>query len=260
MWKPAARVYFLVCLALARLLRAATYSRARVVCRGGELQVYKRRLFYAPLLVWMGGAVVWLLDTGVRVLPQRDWEERERSVYRSLHGASIRVEAGGTLALPRLRGETLAGLLEDAELEEPMRKAGIEHAVVALAALHRRGLTHADAMADNVLVDLETCGAYWFDFETVHDERRPMPWRRADDLRALLATCLARVAPQDRATTLQAVLDAYPDEEVVALLPASFASVWRRSLTFHLAQAGLSFECFGQVARLLGERIRDPGC
>ena len=151
----AERAYFLLCGALGRLLRSGRYSKVRIVLEDGEAQVRKHRLFYAPLLVWMGGPLVRLLDTGVRVLPQRDWEERERRVYRSLHGTSIRIEAGGVLVLPCLAGKTLADLLEDPALEEPVRSRAIERAVVALADFHRLGWTHGDAMAENVLVDLD---------------------------------------------------------------------------------------------------------
>ncbi len=200
----AERAYFLLCLALGRLLRSGRYSKARIVDQDGERQVRKHRLFYAPLLVWMGGPLVRILDTGVRVLPQRDWEERERRIYRSLRGTSIRIDADGTLVLPCLAGETLATLLEDPELEESVRKRAIERAVVALAEFHHLGFTHGDAMAENVLVDLEAGVAHWFDFETIHDSSRPMAWRRADDVRALLVTCLVRTVPEKRAETLAA--------------------------------------------------------
>ncbi len=215
----------------------------------------KHRLFYAPLLLWMGGPLVRILDTGVRVLPQRDWEERERRVYRSLRGTSIRVDADGVLVLPHLAGHTLATLLEDPELEESVRKRAIERAVVALAEFHHRGFTHGDAMAENVLVDLEAGVAHWFDFETIHDSSRPLAWRRADDVRALLVTCLVRTSPRKLAETLELVLDVYDDEGVTRLLATSFSSVFRRPLTFHLAQAGLSFQCFREIARLLRERL-----
>ena len=39
------------------------------------------------------------------------------------------------------------------------------------------------------------------------------------------------------------------------VLTTSFTSVVRRPLTFHLAQAGLSFQCFQEIARLLSERL-----
>ena len=165
------------------------------------------------------------------------------------------MRAGARAAL--LAGETLATLLEIPELEEPVRKSAIERSVVALAELHHLGFTHGDAMAENVMVDLESGVARWFDFETIHESNRPMAWRRADDVRALLVTCLLRTAAEKFAETLQLILDAYlspeaprADEAVTRLLAANFRSVFRRPLTFHLAQAGLSFRVSG----------RSPGC
>jgi hypothetical protein len=249
------RAYFLVCLALGRMLRSARYSKARIVHRDGKCQVRKRRLFYAPLLVWLGGPLVRILDTGVRVLPQREWEEREQSIYRSAYDASIRIDAHGTLVLPCLAGETLATWLEDPTLDDSVRKKAIERAVVALAEFHRLGFTHGDAMAENVMVDLDAGVARWFDFETIHDSSRPMAWRRADDVRALLVTCLVRTVPEKRTGTLEFILDVYTDDDITRVLATSFRSVWRRSLTFHLAQAGLSFQCSRKIAWLLRERV-----
>jgi hypothetical protein len=251
----AERAYFLLCLALGWLLRSARYSKARIVYQDGERQVRKSRVFYAPLLIWMSGPLVRLLDTGVRVLAQRDWEERERLVYRTLYNTSIGIDVDGMLVLPCLAGETLATLLENPELDESVRKKVIELAVAALAEFHRLGFTHGDAMAENVMVDLEAGAAHWFDFETIHDSSRPMAWRRADDVRALLVTCLVRTVPERHAEILQLILDVYADEEVARLLAASFTSVLRRPLTFHLAQAPLSFQCFREIARLLRERL-----
>ena len=110
-------------------------------------------------------------------------------------------------------------------------------------------------MAENVLVDLAADIAHWFDFETIHDPSRPIAWRRADDVRALLVTCLVRTVPEKLAETLQLILDVYRDEGVTRLLATSFTSVWRRPLPFHLAQAGLSYRCFREIARLLRERV-----
>jgi hypothetical protein len=219
--------------------------------------VRKHRRFYAPLLIWMSGPLVRLLCTGVRILPQRDWAERERGIYRDLYDLSIRIDVDGTLVLPCLAGETLASLLEEPQREESIRKKAIERAAIALAEFHRRGLTHGDAMAENVLVDLDAGVAHWFDFETIHDTGYPMTWRRADDVRALLVTCLVRTVPGKRRETLALILDVYADEEVTRILATSFTSVWQRSLTFHLAQAALSFQYFREIGRLLRERLGD---
>jgi tRNA A-37 threonylcarbamoyl transferase component Bud32 len=263
----AERSYFFLCLALGRLLRSARYSKTRIAGQDGELQVRKYRFFYAPLLIWLGVPLVRVLNTGVRVLPQRDWEERERRIYRTLYGTSIRIEADAMLVLPCVAGETLATLLENPELEESVRKTAIERAVIALAEFHHLGFTHGDAMAENVLIDLEAGAAHWFDFETMHDSSRPMAWRRADDVRALLITCLVRTIPEKLAETLQLILDVYEDlsrrsceaakadEGITRLLATSFNSVLRRPLIFHLAQAGLSFQCLREIARLLRERL-----
>ncbi|MGH7460792.1 MAG: hypothetical protein ACREMA_07160, partial [Longimicrobiales bacterium] len=92
----------------------------------------------------------------------------------------------------------------------------------------------------------------WFDFETIHDPGRPMDWRRADDVRALLSTCLIRTAPEARADALKLILDVYADEMVTRLLATSYSTVLQRPLTFHLGQAGLSFQDYRDIARLVG--------
>ncbi|MGH7459561.1 MAG: hypothetical protein ACRERX_20290 [Pseudomonas sp.] len=250
----AERAYFVACLAFGRFLRAGRYSKVQIVSQAGEGQVRKYRSFYAPLLVWLGDPLVRILDTGVFVLPQRDWVERERTIYRSLRDRSIHIDADGTLVLPYLAGETLAALLENPRLDASVRKRAIELAISALARFHRLGLTHGDAMAENVMVDLDADVAHWFDFETIHDARRPLAWRRADDVRALLSTCLVRTAPEARADTLELILDVYADESVTRLLATSFSTVLQRSLTFHLGQADLSLQDYRDIARLVQER------
>jgi hypothetical protein len=233
------------------MLRSARYSTVRIVDEDGQRLVRKHRRFYAPLLIWMSDLLVRILDAGVRVLPRRDWVQRERLIYQRLYDASIRVDADGTLVLPLLAGHTLATLLEDPELEDPSRRRAMEHAAIALADFHRLGFTHADAMAENVLVDLDAGAAHWFDFETIHEPSRPQAWRRADDVRALLVTSLLRTPPEKRAETVELILRAYADEDVTRVLAASFGSVWRRSLTLHLLQAPLAFQCFCELGQLL---------
>jgi len=253
----AARAYFALCRASGRMLRSARYSTVRIVHQDGQRVVRKQRRVYAPFLIWMSGLLVRALDAGVRVLPQREWEQRERRIYRSLYDTSIGVDAGGVLVLPYLAGHTLAALLEGPELAEPARKRAMELATVGLAEFHRQGFTHADAMAENVLVDLDAGVACWFDFETIHDVRRPLAWRRADDVRALLVTCLLRTVPEKRGETLAFILDVYADRDVVRVLATSFTSVWRRALALHLLQAALSFQGFCEIGRLLQESSRE---
>lgn len=249
----AASAWYHLCLALGWLLRSARYSTTQVVFGGDTPYVRKHRRFYAPPLVWLGGPLMRMLDTGVRVLPQRDWERREREVYDRYLAMPIGIEAGRTLVLPHLPGRTLAALLEDRTLEASTQTRAIALAVCALAGFHRRGLTHADAMAENVLVDLDAGTATWFDFETAHDPGRSFTWRRADDLRALVATCLLRTDPAESHSTLRLVLETYGDAGVIRALATGFGRVLRRSLVFHLAQAPIAYRRFSDVGAWLGE-------
>ena len=249
------RLWFALCLTLGRFLRSGRYSETRVVGTDGECRVAKRRRGYAPLLIAMGNRLFRIMHTGVRVLPQRAWEDRERRIYQSLYRTSIRIGPAGVLALPRLPGQTLASVLDDRKLDLSARKRAIELAGGALAEFHRRGLTHGDAMAENVMVDLGAGGARWFDFETIHDSRRPMTWRRADDVRALLATCLVRTPPDEFSAVLRILLDSCADGEVAELLAEGFSDRLPTPLAFHLGQAGLSLESYRAIGRLLGERV-----
>lgn len=252
----AARAYHRACLALGRLLRASRYATTRVVHDGGAPCVRKRRHVHAPLLIALGEPLMRALGTGVRVLPQRAWEARERLLHDRLHRRAVAVDGDGTLVLPFLAGRTLASLLEDAAVDDATRASAVALAVAALAALHAAGITHGDAMAENVMVDLDAGAAHWFDFETEHDARRPMAWRRADDLRALLATCLLRTAPERLDVTLRRIVDGYANDGVTRLVAASFGAAFGRPLPFHLGQAPLSYESYARIARALGDARR----
>jgi hypothetical protein len=247
------RAYYRACLVLARLLRSAKYAKVEIIDRDGDRRVRKRRSWYAPLLVWVSVPFLKLLDVGVRVLPESEWEERERLLYRSLYDAAVGIDVDGGLILPALAGETLATLLEESRLEESVRKRVIERAVAALAELHRLGFTHADAMVENVMIDVDAGVARWFDFETMHESHRPVTWQRADDLRAFVGSCLARTVPEKLGETLRLILKGYGDKNVNRLLATTFDSAFRRPLAIHLSQGALSFEAFQDIARLLGQ-------
>jgi hypothetical protein len=249
--------YFSMCRALGSVLRSARYSSTRIAQTGRAPLLRKQRLFYAPLLIWLSRALVRLLDTGVWVLPQREWQERERELYWSLRGTPVQID-DGVLVLPVLHGQTLGALLANPALDESMQRGAITLATVALAELHRLGFTHGDAMAENVMVDLDADIARWFDFETIHDPHRPMVWRRADDVRALLMTCLAHTSAQRSAETARLILGTYADRDVAGVLADSLASAWRRPLAFHLGQAGLSFRCYREIGRFLNQHRPRP--
>jgi serine/threonine protein kinase len=245
------RAWFFFCLTLGRLLRSARYSRVTIVQQQGDRHVRKERALYAPLLIAMSSPLMTALNTGVTVLAQQKWAEREVQLYRELYGLSVEIDNGRSLVLPSHAGETLATLLENPTLSVPARLQAIESAVLALKRLHAVGVTHGDAMAENVMVDTDAGIARWFDFETVHDPRRPLAWRRADDVRALLGTCVIRVDADQTPEVVKLFLDLYDDREIMAHVVTKFDSAWQRPLVFHLGQAPMSLACFKVVRRLL---------
>ncbi len=266
--QPAERAWFALCLVVGRMLRSGRYSKVRLVeypgqhgradssagSGDGERLVLKRRVLLAPLVVSAGGLLMRAMHTGVRILPQRQWEYHERDTWESLYNRAIHVDEDGTLVLPWLSGRTLAAILDDPTIEDCQRTRAIGLAVASLAELHRRGFSHGDAMAENVIVDLAQGVARWFDFETIHRADRSMVWRRADDLRALLATCVIRTARGKVTEILALVLDTYADDEVNRVVAKSFASTWHRALPFHLGQAALSFRSFQEIGGVLHDR------
>ena len=249
------RAYFESCLLLGKLLRGARYSTTRVAATGSTVEVRKRREAYAPVLVALGEPVAWALDAGVIVLPQHSWEQRERLLYERLYGQSIHVERHGTLVLPHLAGQTLAAWLEDESLDSAARIHAIQLAATALAQFHAKGFTHADAMAENVMVDLDAGVARWFDFETEHEPGRNEAWRRGDDIRALIATCVLRSQRSDFASTIDCILRSYANNSVLPHVAASFSQTTQRALAFHLGQAPVSYDTFQEVGRLLHQRL-----
>ena len=210
----------------------------------------KWRAPYAPLLIWLSRPLMWFLDTGVRVLPTTAWVHRERLLYHALYGSAVRVD-GGALLLPFLPGRTLAALLEDPTLGERDKSRSVTLAATALLQLHQRGITHGDAMADNVMVDLDAGVARWFDFETIHEPSRSMECRRADDLRALLLTCVRCTGHRAIGALLKDILASYKDPEVQRRVADGFSSIWRRALAFHLGQAPLTFAAYRSVQHAL---------
>ena len=243
------RTWFLSCQILGRVFRGSHYSRVEVVERDTVWAVRKRRVKLAPLLVWVAGGLYRMLSTGVRVLPQRAWEARERELYAALYQSEVVVEDDGTLVLPSLRGRILAQLLADPRVNGATRLRAVELAVLALAELHARGFTHADAMAENVMIDLDAQVASWFDFENAHDPSRTTDWRRADDLRALLSSCLWHTSLDGRTEIMRHVLRTYGSSEVTRIVTKQLRPVTGRARAFHLGQAPMSYREFRELSQ-----------
>ena len=232
----------------------------RIVQQDSQRLVRKHRRFYAPLLIWMSGLLVRVLDAGVRVL------------------AAAGLGATGALDLPAPpRCFDSGGCRPDAR---PAAACWTHAGDVAggsgsSRSRSERGPWHTRPSPSPTFIAADSPTATRWPRTCCVDlrsRRRPLVRLRNDsrgEPAAGLATCRrsagtarhlpAQNRPGNRGGTLELILDVYADEDVTRVLATSFTSVWQRSLTLHLLQAPLSFECFCELGRLLCEGSREPG-
>jgi hypothetical protein len=239
--------YSLACI-IGRSLAKVRLNRVRLKMENGLELCFKRRRWYARPLIWGGNLYLRWLDSSVRVLPDAAWQMRECNVYTQLYGIDVRLGAHGELIAPAGKGICLDRLLK--RNHDAVSQQALAAAARALKRLHsiqlasgnssRIPLSHGDATIFNVLYDIPTDTAHWFDFETEHDPARSWLWRRADDLRALLTSACSVVEEDAIARTAAALLEAYGDAQISSGVARHLAAGALRPSAYYLAQAWLT--------------------
>jgi len=229
--------------------------------RDDQRLIAKRRRWFAAWLIGPGNLYLRWLGSGVRVLPDRAWQARERAVNRRLYGVESEVDPRGWLILPRWPGVVLAVYAADVRWPPGDRLRAVSAASHALRHLHHlddpwpeggsRRLSHGDATSRNVIFDPETSRARWFDFDTAHDPIVPAPSRHADDLRALLYSAVEVMADLPVPDVFEAVVGAYDDPDPWHRLRLDLAGGSLHGSTFQLAQAAPSRERREHLERLI---------
>src|SRR6185436_6769525 len=92
----------------------------------------------------------------------------------------------------------------------------------------------------NVLCDVPTGRAYWFDFETMHPLDRPRAWRQADDLRAFTFSVAARLPAEGLPDLARTLVDHYAGAAVLRELADMAEKLCGKPDPFHLGQTGIS--------------------
>jgi hypothetical protein len=209
--------------------------------------IAKRRRWFTPWLIRPGNFYLRWLDSKVTVLPDRHWHHWERAVHRRLYEFECRVDSRGWLLIPFWPGIVLAEIGADSRLSHHDRLRALATASHALLELHRidmplydgtRGrFSHGDATLRNVIYDLASDRAYWFDFDTVHDPSEAPIGRHADDLRAVLYSALETFADLPVSDIFETVTSAYDDRAIWDHLRVRLTRRLLHNSPFHHAQA-----------------------
>ncbi len=223
--------------------------------------IAKRRRWFGRWLIVPGNLYLRWLGSGVLVLPDRAWRDRERAVHRRLHGIECETDPRGWLLLPEWPGFVLASYASDPRNPPGVRILALSAAARALRAFHRADTAgtdgtgghpgHGDATLRNVIFDPATRQARWFDFDTVHAPSVPEPARHADDLRALLYSALEVLADLPVSALYGVVRDAYGDPGPWRHLRDHLARRPLHSDVFHFAQARPTLARREELERLL---------
>ena len=194
-------------LRLFRLLRTVAQCRVadvRVHTHNGKIWYCKERL--CPDLIL--GFANRLLPSRFDVLTTRDWILRETSLYAELYGMEVitKADAANAVWLPEVPGYVAGDFLR--EKADSDSAAALKAFCACLHSLHclhshsfanpiesRYPFSHGDASIWNVMYDVNTGKASWFDFETAHKTSLSDCERHVDDLAVLLYSSAA-VTPE----------------------------------------------------------------
>lgn len=227
-----------------KIIGSVKLNRLIMTSENGRNLVLKRRCWYTPVLVFIGNIYIFLLGLKIRILRDREWLQREKTIYNDLYNELIAVRPGGWLEVPCI-GEVLSVLLAKPAITDANKLKALTAVTLDLHRMHqmpveengkRRLFSHGDACARNVACQSSLDRVHWFDFEIVHSSDCSDTWRHADDLRALLFSSLRCLPESLLSEAVHAMFEAYADISVWRDLHAMIATGSLDLNTYHLAQ------------------------
>ncbi|HEY0073373.1 MAG TPA: hypothetical protein VGB77_04665 [Abditibacteriaceae bacterium] len=240
---------------LGRAMYLMKLGRVRRMRWRGQIVWRKRRHFYAPLIVRVGNALSRWLNCGVYGLSQEEWLVWEMTLA-PLCGDGQTRRCGRHLLSRPMPGASLRELLPQKKIDEALRAALIE-----LQRLHKMQVTfpcgtfalwsHGDAHAGNVFYDDGSKRAQWFDFESVHDLRRPSAQRHADDLQTLLFSAAVYLPERNWAQMIGLAREVYVDSEVWREMDNNLRCLEKFPDIVHLGHVHLDREAHAKFLTLL---------
>ena len=219
----------------------------------GEEFVLKKRSLISPVLISVGNCVLSLRRVPVQVLHYRQWIDWDRQI-QTVMASDASQETSQGLLVRRKPGQTLTVLIGSKTMGNDRVIEIFSLALRELFRMHQLSVevgtgadarcslfSHGDASVSNVLFDVDSNQACWFDFDLRHDFWQPAELRHADDLRAFLFTAMKCLSTQDNSEAIkqqfkQAMRSAYPADNVWQSLGKITNSRWFAMDLFHRAQ------------------------
>ena len=193
----------------AKMLARIELHRVQTLDTTGGAIVWKTRRRTSRIAVSAGNLFLKMQRAGVEVLTTDEWLRWELAVWSAKNRSALDndvnkvsqraaypcVQSNGLL-IPRLPGEPLSRILADARRPIGSRLQCVGWALQSLEHLHSHSadwgdglvqpISHGDATAENVIIDISNQSACWIDFDTRHRASLRAIERHADDLRALV--------------------------------------------------------------------------
>ena len=244
---------------LARRLAAIRLHRLSPLPDNFQRGYCKQRTRWAQFLIPPGNLYLRVQGALSEVLARQDWIAWEAAIATQLKRDVRILEDHSGLEIPDLSGACLQDLLRAAgSVEDKLR--GIYLSACALQQFHRICVTngrftnwplsHGDATARNVIVDLETNTANWIDFDMRHRPGLAPVTRRADDLRTLMWSSANWLDQSECRDVICAASEGYADAEVVRELQG-LTRRWTCPTVFQLAQSPMSITNFADFRATL---------
>lgn len=247
---------------IARILRSVGLHHIQRITTSDGQFLQKTRTLLARLLIQPGNLFLYATGSDFFVLPTNVWLRWEQAIDDAT-GRQLIVNRGNGLWSRIVVGRSLRDLLRDSSLADKQKLDAIVLSLVALHQLHqheadwedglRQSISHGDATADNVIVDLDTGTACWIDFDTRHSHRLSELDRRADDLRCLIYSAAIEMPQSCWSDMARLLADSAFDTPTLKHLQKNLVKSGLYLNVAQLAQAPLPWEAAVQLRRTLVE-------
>lgn len=219
--------------------------------------VQKQRRIFACLAIPIGNVFQVLTRSPHFALSTRRWLAWERAIENSARQRLLLTESCDVLrqrfvlTCRRVPGSPLSQILADGSYSLVSKLDAFRIALKALLRLHavsadwgrgvQQSISHGDATASNVVVDLNHGSACWIDFETRHDPRLAKADREADDLRSLVYSAAVFLPVSSFSNLAHVLLHADIHSAILQRFEQRLTTEWILLTPFHLAQAPLKW-------------------